>query len=353
MIEGISKALWIVVATVFAAAASIAPVVRGQIDSCYFVFGDSLFDNGSNNDSDASAEVNNLPYGIDFPQGPTGRFSNGRNIADFIAELAGFNNTIPPFRAVSRERANIGMNYASGAGKIRDIIHWRGRLSLRSQIDNHQWRIIKEGLPRRQLKQCLYIFSFGSYDYLDARFYTSRDLIRNRKPAEQFAERRIFFYKKYLNEIMYQLGARKVVLFGIGQIGCTPRTTSLWGFGGCVGAVNQAVEIFNKKLQTMVAELNKQLSGAKFTYVDLFSGYDKAVTALGIEVGGRSCCTLTPREKLCAVNGTICPDRTKYLFWDGLHTTETINAAVANLAFNGSITSPFSISHLVNIKWPF
>lgn len=51
---------------------------------CYFIFGDSLFDIGNNNLLDTKAKVNYPPYGIDFPQGPTGRFTNGRNMADFM-----------------------------------------------------------------------------------------------------------------------------------------------------------------------------------------------------------------------------------------------------------------------------
>ena len=51
---------------------------------CYFIFGDSLSDNGNNNKLKTLAKVNYLPYGIDFPKGPTGRFSNGRNMQDVI-----------------------------------------------------------------------------------------------------------------------------------------------------------------------------------------------------------------------------------------------------------------------------
>ena len=51
---------------------------------CYFIFGDSLSDSGNNNNLDTLAKVNYPPYGIDFPRGPTGRFSNGRNMQDII-----------------------------------------------------------------------------------------------------------------------------------------------------------------------------------------------------------------------------------------------------------------------------
>lgn len=54
---------------------------------CYFIFGDSLVDNGNNNDLETSAKTNHVPYGIDFPDGPTGRFSNGRTMADFLGMI--------------------------------------------------------------------------------------------------------------------------------------------------------------------------------------------------------------------------------------------------------------------------
>ena len=52
--------------------------------SGFFVFGDSFVDNGNNNYLQTTLKVNYFPYGVDFPTGPTGRFSNGQNIADFI-----------------------------------------------------------------------------------------------------------------------------------------------------------------------------------------------------------------------------------------------------------------------------
>lgn len=53
---------------------------------CYFIFGDSLVDNGNNNNNKGVARADYKPYGIDFSKDmiPTGRFTNGRNIADFI-----------------------------------------------------------------------------------------------------------------------------------------------------------------------------------------------------------------------------------------------------------------------------
>jgi hypothetical protein len=55
---------------------------------CYFIFGDSLVDNGNNNQLQTKAKVNYLPYGVDYPSGPTGRFSNGRTTADFLGSIS-------------------------------------------------------------------------------------------------------------------------------------------------------------------------------------------------------------------------------------------------------------------------
>lgn len=52
----------------------------------FFVFGDSLVDNGNNNFLLTTARADNYPYGIDYPtRRPTGRFSNGLNIPDLIS----------------------------------------------------------------------------------------------------------------------------------------------------------------------------------------------------------------------------------------------------------------------------
>lgn len=51
---------------------------------CFYIFGDSLVDNGNNNGLLTLARANYMPYGIDFPQGATGRFTNGRTYVDIL-----------------------------------------------------------------------------------------------------------------------------------------------------------------------------------------------------------------------------------------------------------------------------
>ena len=53
-----------------------------------YVLGDSLVDVGNNNRlerCDVSCKANHRPYGVDHPcHSPTGRFSNGYNLADLL-----------------------------------------------------------------------------------------------------------------------------------------------------------------------------------------------------------------------------------------------------------------------------
>jgi hypothetical protein len=63
---------------------------REPLFSAIFVFGDSLVDNGNNNKLHSIAKANYMPYDIDFigdHPSPTGRFSNGKTIVDFLGNL--------------------------------------------------------------------------------------------------------------------------------------------------------------------------------------------------------------------------------------------------------------------------
>lgn len=88
-----------------------------------FVFGSSLVDNGNNNFlGNSLAKANYLPYGVDFPLGPSGRFTNGKNVVDLIGEKLHLPSFLPAFADPSTKGSRIlhGVNYASGASGILD-----------------------------------------------------------------------------------------------------------------------------------------------------------------------------------------------------------------------------------------
>ncbi|KAL5812269.1 hypothetical protein ACOSQ3_027219 [Xanthoceras sorbifolium] len=88
-----------------------------------FVFGSSLVDNGNNNFLENSlARADYLPYGVDFPWGPSGRFTNGKNVIDLLGEKLKLPSLIPTFSDSSTKGTKIvhGVNFASAASGILD-----------------------------------------------------------------------------------------------------------------------------------------------------------------------------------------------------------------------------------------
>lgn len=73
---------------VFALILALGNLVNFAEAKAFFVFGDSLVDNGNNNYLVTTARADAPPYGIDYPSHtPTGRFSNGLNIPDIISKV--------------------------------------------------------------------------------------------------------------------------------------------------------------------------------------------------------------------------------------------------------------------------
>ena len=73
---------------VVAAAAALLGAAPGASAAprAFFVFGDSLVDNGNNNYLMTTARADAPPYGIDFAGGPSGRFSNGLTTVDVLGK---------------------------------------------------------------------------------------------------------------------------------------------------------------------------------------------------------------------------------------------------------------------------
>ncbi|XP_049390129.1 GDSL esterase/lipase EXL3-like [Solanum stenotomum] len=84
-----------------------------------FAFGDSIVDQGNNNNLITHAKCNFLPYGKDFMGGnkPTGRFSNARTPADMLVEDFGIKKLMPAYldSNLKVEDLKTGVSFASGA----------------------------------------------------------------------------------------------------------------------------------------------------------------------------------------------------------------------------------------------
>nr|GEV59287.1 GDSL esterase/lipase At1g29670-like [Tanacetum cinerariifolium] len=324
---------------------------------CYFIFGDSLVDSGNNNGLVTSVKANYPPYGIDFPQGVTGRFTNGRTIADILAELLEFDDYIPPYATATDEQISTGVNYASGGAGIRDETgsHLGGRISLNKQLLNHH-RIVSQLLHLQRnmtfnnayLSKCLYIVNIGSNDYINNYLVPTNYATSQKYTTYQYAKILVRQYSRQL-KTLYDLGGRKIVVFGLGRIGCSPAEISIFGTDGepCVEFINEAADLYNNNLKPIVDELNIQNLDAKFTFINVTS----ISSQQGMGLTNVPCCILRS-DRQCAQTTSISPVRSLSMFYDGFHPTEaanTITARTSYRAISPMDASPFDISHLIGL----
>ncbi|CAI9087882.1 OLC1v1022069C1 [Oldenlandia corymbosa var. corymbosa] len=247
---------------------------------CYFIFGDSLVDNGNNNNINSLAKANYLPYGIDYPGGPSGRFSNGKTTVDVVAELLGFDDPIPPYAEARGEAILGGINFASAAAGIRDETGQQlgGRISFANQVNNYKNTVSQivrilgdEDSAANYLSKCIFSVGVGSNDYLNNYFMPLYYSSSSQFTPEQYAQALIDDYSRQLSTL-YDFGARKFVLIGVGQIGCSPNALAQNSADGktCVTRINSANQIFNRKLKGLVDQFNNLNSDAKFIYIDAY-----------------------------------------------------------------------------------
>lgn len=78
---------------------------------------------------------------------------------------------------------------------------------------------------------------------------------------------------------LYRLGARKMVLVGIGPLGCIPSQLSMASSNnGCVEQVNSLVTLFNNGLIQLIRTFNTSHPGSIFVYQNIYSIFSNMVT---------------------------------------------------------------------------
>ncbi|XP_042480160.1 GDSL esterase/lipase 7-like isoform X2 [Macadamia integrifolia] len=216
-----------------------------------YVFGDSIVDSGNNNLLNTFAKVNYKPYGIDFPAGPTGRFTNGNTFADFLAQYLGL-PLVPPYLGLSKAQKSktiSGINYASGtAGILQESGKYTGtNLDLQKQIEFFQ-ETVNHYLPKnfrskkelqQYLSKSIFVVEIGNNDYLANYLQPEFSNTSHLYSPAQFSGIVLKKLKKGLQDL-YKLGARKFVVFNIAAIGCTPAELHRRNLtSGCAEDVNQ------------------------------------------------------------------------------------------------------------------
>lgn len=69
---------------------------------------------------------------------------------------------------------------------------------------------------------------------------------------------------------LYELGARKFVVTGVGAIGCCPVQRLKNTTNGCMEKTNNWSMEYNKGLQIMLKELKLESSDINYSYFDIF-----------------------------------------------------------------------------------
>nr|GMD49831.1 GDSL esterase/lipase 7-like [Ipomoea batatas] len=326
-----------------------------------YVIGDSLLDSGNNNLLPTFARANFFPYGSVFAAGATGRFTNGKTVADFVAEALGLPFP-PPYLSLRGSTPLTGLNYASAScGILRETGNDLGKcLSIAEQVDMFNQTVHME-LSRHyntselsdHLSKSIFLVAIGNNDYinnyLQPNFYNTSRTYSPTSFAKLVVDALSVQFQR-----LYDLGARKVVMFEIGPIGCIPlftKKTKRTNNETCVVDYNQLAMMFNDQLDAMLKNLTTTLHDSQFILGHChWLGYDIAINpaAYGLTDSSNPCCLTWDGASACIPETIACRDDDKHYFWDGYHGTEAFYRIVATRCINGTdVCLPKNIMDLV------
>ncbi|KAI5318088.1 hypothetical protein L3X38_037796 [Prunus dulcis] len=334
-----------------------------------FVFGSSLVDNGNNNFLPNSlARADYLPYGIDFPLGPSGRFTNGRNVIDLLVGHLKLPSLIPAFADPKTRGSKIvhGVNFASGAsGILDDTGSLAGHvINLNQQIRNFEEITLPEletqlGCRSHQsLPNYLFVVGTGGNDYSFNYFLRSSN---KNVSLEIFTANLTASLSRQLKKL-HNLGARKFVAMSVNPLGCSPvvrmnRPTH----NGCVQSMNRAAHLFNSHLKSLVDVIRAEMPGSSLVFVNSYKiirDIIKNPISKGFKDSSTTCCEVASISEggngiLCKRGGEVCANRSSHVFFDGLHPTEAVNVQIATKAYVSSLKTevyPTNIARMTKSK---
>ncbi|CAN6206635.1 unnamed protein product [Urochloa humidicola] len=334
-----------------------------------YVFGDSTLDVGNNNFLKGTnvPKANMLYYGVDFPGFPTGRLSNGRNTADFIAKKIGHVSSPPPYLSLASSSSllvstalTIGTSFASGGAGILDSTNAGNTIPLLKQVEylgatkSKMVTAVGSDAVSAQLAESLVLIGIGGND-LSA--FANAEQAHNRSAAEQQSDTAAFYdslisnYSAAITDL-YSLGARKFAIITVGLAGCLPVARVLDAAGACSDRRNQLAAGFNDALRSLLAA--GRLPGLSYSVADslgLMADTFGDPAASGFTDIADACCGggRLGAEADCLPNSTLCADRDHYYFWDRVHPTQRAAMLRALAFYHGppKYTTPINFKQLL------
>ncbi|KAK0573009.1 hypothetical protein LWI29_001818 [Acer saccharum] len=289
------------------------------------------FDDSNSDTGGKSAAFYRLPSpnGDTFFHKPSGRYSDGLVVLDFLAEKLGL-----PFLSVYLN--SMGTNFRHGANFANG---WSTIQPLDARIFEGGFSPIYLDIQLLQFEQFkarteeLYIEGASSY-------------IRNFQAVETLS----------------QHGARAFWIHNMGPIGWLPYTIVYnppkpgnMDKNGCIMSHNEVAQEFNRQLKDrVVSQLRLRLTDAVFTYVDIYSVKFTLISEAkkhGFTDRLGYCCGHYGEDyrlqcgKKGIVNGSEvfgakCSNPSNYISWDGIHYSHAANQWVANKIIEGSFSNP-------------
>ncbi|KAK9056538.1 hypothetical protein SSX86_023900 [Deinandra increscens subsp. villosa] len=330
-----------------------------------FVFGDSFFDPGNNYiNTTTYYQANFRPYGISYFNPPTGRFSDGRLIPDFVAEHARL-PLIPTYLDPRNKKFVHGANFASGgAGTLVEtragfVVDLKTQVKFFGNLKKTLRRDLGDAKSDQLLADAVYLFSCGINDYLA--LVGNNDTILYPYTRQQYVGMVIENFTSVLKRI-HKKGGRKFGVLNIPPLACLPNIRAGRPGNTCNQELDIIASLHNDQLSNRLEELEKQLEGFMYAKFDINSELSKRMknpSRYGMYVRDHACCGSGPFRGIFSCGGKrgieefeVCDDVDDYLFFDSFHPNEVANAQFADLFWNGnsSVTTPYNLKTLFQSK---
>ncbi|AES95175.1 putative triacylglycerol lipase [Medicago truncatula] len=324
----------------------------------FIAFGDSIVDSGNNNYIiNTVFKCNFPPYGKDFGGGnqPTGRFSNGLVPSDIIASKFGVKKLLPAYLDPNLQLQDLltGVSFASGGAgydpltsKSASVISLSDQLNMFKEYKNKIKEAVGEMRMEMIISKSVYIICIGSNDI--ANTYAQTPYRRVKYDIRSYTDLLASYASNFLQEL-YGLGARRIGVIGMPNIGCVPSQRTIGGGieRGCSDFENQAARLFNSKLVSKMDAFENKFPEAKLVYLDIYTSLSQLVqnpAKYGFEVADKGCCGTGNIEVSILCNhysSNICSNPSSYIFWDSYHPTQEAYNLLCAMVFDDKIKDFF------------